>query len=141
MAIHLLGLKARVWVFYLKNLQDERGRLSFNVTQEICSYLGERLLAQVCSSFLRFFDTYTWGPQILLHTSIQVDCSSTWVVLEDGRLFCSGGGNFQLGCCWKVAYLLDRNGTVDNLPDMLSGRCRHGVIQIQHLYIFGGGKL
>ena len=51
-------------------------------------------LAQVTDSSLRFFNcqTSTWSPQIALRTRISADNSSSWATLEDGRVFCSGGG-------------------------------------------------
>lgn len=44
---------------------------------------------------------------------------------------------------WKEAYLVSREGAVDPLPDMISARCWHGVIEVHHsVYVFGGaGKL
>jgi len=52
-------------------------------------------LAQVTSSFLRFFNyqSSTWGPQIFLYNEIKADSTSSWVVLKDKRVFCSGGGS------------------------------------------------
>lgn len=100
-------------------------------------------LAQVTSTFLRIFNTSAWGPQVRLSTCIQVDEGSTWVILEDGRLFCSGGGNSQAGfdSALSVAYFLDRSGRVEKLPDMFTARSYHGVIQVRHIFIFGGCKL
>lgn len=51
-------------------------------------------LAQVTKTFLRFFNTTVqdYEPEVLLRTPIQTDQYSTWVVLEDRRVFCSGGG-------------------------------------------------
>ena len=93
-------------------------------------------LAQVTNTFLRFF-TSVWGPQVPLRSFIQVDLRSTWVLLEDGRLFCSGGGNYDVGYI-QHACLLSRDGAVEQLPKMLTARCWHGVIQVLHIYIFGG---
>lgn len=142
MSLH--AQNSRVRLFYLKHMQGERGRLGFNVTRDICAYIADVLvLAQVASTFLRFFNTLSWGPQVPLTSPIQVSDTSTWVLLEDGRLFCSGGlyGTGSRSSAMTVAYLLGRDGTVDSLPCMLAGRCSHGVIQVQHLYIFGGSKL
>lgn len=52
-------------------------------------------LAQVTSTFIRFFNcqSSTWGPQIFLHDQIKADSTSSWVVLKDKQLFCSGGGS------------------------------------------------
>lgn len=51
-------------------------------------------LAQVTTTSLRIFNcqSLTWGPQVRLNIKIQEDQSSIWMILEDGRLFCSGGG-------------------------------------------------
>ena len=84
---------ARVWLFYLKRQQGQRGTLSANITREVCEYLADPLLVHVTNTFLRFFNfpTSTWGPQVNLKATIQADASSTWVVLEDGRVFLCGG--------------------------------------------------
>lgn len=121
----LYGCRARMWLFSIKYLQSERGRLSFNVIREICGYLSDLLLPQVTSTFLCFFNccTYAREPQIILSTPIQADHGSTWVLLEDGGLFCSGGTNYMgriPSKTWNSAYLLNRNGGVEELPSMLT---------------------
>lgn len=137
----LSNIEARMWLLYLKLLQGKRGKLSFNITREVCEYLTDCFpLVEVTSTLLSFCAR---GPQILLHALIQVDNNSTWVMLNDGRLFCSGGGIFQVGhpYSWSVAYLLSHDGKVEQLPDMLYTRRWHGVIQLLQIYIFGGCKL
>lgn len=140
----LQASNAKVWLLYLKHTQGARGKLSLNATREICDYIADHLLAQVTPTFLRFFhcSTSTWGPQIRLSRPIKPDNSCTWVMLKDGRLFCSGGSNCQAK--WEfltVAYFLSRYGTVVQLPHMQTARNSHGAIQVSHLYVFGGGKL
>ena len=149
MATKLSADKAKVWLFYLQYAQ--KGRLSLNVVREIGSYLADFSLelAQVTKAFLRFFNGYTstWGPQVWLRTQIQADEYSSWIVLKNSSLFCSEGGDCQAGYSGSVgslekkeAYLLSRAGEVNFLPHMLTARHSHGVIQVLHLYVFGGGK-
>lgn len=99
-------------------------------------------LAQVTNTFLRFFEISAWKytPSFPFRTPIQTDFSSTLVILENGRLFCGGGGGFSSDP-WNVAYLLSRDGAVEELPVMLTARRYHGVIQVLRLYVFGGSKL
>lgn len=134
-----LTVRAKVWLFHLNRC---RGRsLSSNIIREVCSYFPDLQLAQVTSTFLRFFDTAAWGPKVRLFKQIQADIYSVWVVLEDRRLLCSGGaGTSRTGktAYWNVAYLLDGHGAVEQLPDMLTARHSHGVVQCLHVYIFGG---
>ena len=76
---------ARVWLFYLKRQQGQRGTLSANITREVCEYLADPLLLiHVAETFLQVFNfpTSTWGPQVKLKATIQVDDESIWVVLE-----------------------------------------------------------
>lgn len=129
------AVKAKVWLFHFKH-----SRLRTNIVREICSYFADPQLAQVTSTFLRFFFASAWGPQVLLSTPIHADSGSAWVMLEDKRLFCSGGSSAQVGNS-SSAYLLGRNGAVEELPSMLTARRSHGVIQVLHVYIFGGSKL
>lgn len=143
----LPGSRAKARLFYFKYLRGEKGRLSLNITREICLYLTRfcEMLAQVNCAFLCFFNTSTWEPKVRLSASIQVDAESIWVVLEDGHLFCSGGGKYQKGWDTKlnVAYLLGRDGAVTPLPHMLLARKNHGVIHVQPhcVLVFGGGKV
>lgn len=138
------GHSARVWLFYLKHLRGERGKLGLNVTREACEYLPFYLqLAKVTKFSLRFF-AHAWKPRVRLHIDIHADEGSAWVVLKDGRLFCSGARINRINCEWRgwtAAYLLSRNGAVEQLPDMTLFRCAHGVIQVMHIYVFGGCKL
>ena len=51
-------------------------------------------LVHVSAGALRYFDflTRTWGQPVPLQQNILVNINSRWVVLEDGSVFCSGGG-------------------------------------------------
>ena len=79
MTVQLSAVGSKVWLFRLKT-EGVRGRLSLNVIRQICS-------------FLRSFDrqTSTWS-EVPLRARVQVDSGSRWIVLEDGSVFCSGGG-------------------------------------------------
>lgn len=139
----MITLRAKVRLVFIKQILRKKGSLSLNVVREICSYLHNFAedLVQVTSTFLRFFDFvyFSAGPQVPLSTPIQADEYSSWVVLKDGRVFCSGG--FVMGGkALKAAFLLERNGEVDPLPYMLTARYHHGLIQDGHLYVFGGCK-
>ena len=138
----------KVWLFYLKVSQGLRGRLSLNVTREVCSYLADPELVQVTETFLRFFHchTATWGPERVLSSPILADESSSWAVLKDGSVFCSGGGGDTSQTGWRSevlneAYLLGRDGSVETLPSMIDVRKKHGVIEVLNVYVFGGCKL
>lgn len=54
---------------------------------------------KVTDNFIRFLDlkNITWGPEIYLRRYIRADKSSRWIILEDGRVFCSGGGKYHAG--------------------------------------------
>jgi len=41
----------------------------------------------------------------------------------------------------REVYILDRDGTVSLLPCMTTARAYHGVIQVFHIYVFGGCRL
>lgn len=114
MAIPLPSSSAKVWLFYIKRSSGLRGSLNSNTCREICSYFVDfsRELVRVTYTFLRFFNCYTstWERKVgkeseekFRHRDLQVikkesvwlkyDCSSTWILLDDERVFCSGGGN------------------------------------------------
>lgn len=156
MAVRLLERRAKVWLFHLKHVQGEKGRLSSNVIREVLLYLVASLqLPYVTSTFLRFFDcnNYVWEPEVLLKTEIKCNESSSWMVLEDGRLFTSGGRidhyykdeKFEIcsePTVWNTAYILGRDGAVKELPNMVGTRSWHGLIQVlKEIYVFGGCKL
>ena len=143
----LSAVRARVWLLRLKCYEGVRGSLSRNTAREICAYFEDLLVYQVTSRFLCSFNcqTLTWGPKVPLRTQIQVDQHSIWVVLKDGRsLLCSGGGystaSTGYSATWSTAFLISREEEVNSLPNMLTGRSCHGVIQLLHLYVFGGHK-
>ena len=151
MAVQSSTVRAKVWLFHLKFSQGVRGSLSFNVTREICSYLQDSFLYQITRGFLRAFNchTSTWGRQVPLQAHIRVSLDSVWVLLKDDRLFCSGGEETDYyygptGCrsysLWNVAFLVSAEGEVGSLPCMHIERGRHGVIELQHVYVFGGSK-
>lgn len=141
MASQLFARSAKVWLFYLTHVHTSK-RLSLNVIREICSYLADPQLAQVCEGFLRFFyfQTSAWGAQIRLSSRIEAIKGSTWLALEDGHVLCSGGA-CQTGLMGtgKKVYLLNRKGAVEQLPSMLFARYYHGSIQAHAcVYTFGG---
>lgn len=153
MASQSPAVRAKICLFYIKHIQQARGSLSSNILREISSYLADfSTLAQVTCAFLRFFNCYTssWGPEVLLRSQIRADATSRWLVLKDRRLFCSGGGTYHIGSHafsishpaeWKEACLISLDGMVNQLPNMLTARFYHGIIEVIDLYVFGGGKL
>lgn len=144
MAMRLSHLRAKVWLFHLKHLKGERGQLCFNVTREVCDLLADhRLLVQVTDTFQCFFNfkTSTWGPQVRLSTLIHADWTSSWVVLEDGRVFCCGGGKSYAGCGEATAYIVARDGAVEQKTCMSEGRFGHGILSYNATYVFGGCML
>lgn len=98
--------------------EGERGKLGFNVIQEICEYLayGSRLV-HVTETFLCFFKfgSSTWGPQVRLSTQIQADMWSRWVLLEGEGAF-SCGGKCYAGREKATAFILARNGAAERRP-------------------------
>lgn len=92
MATHLSARSAKMWLYHLKRSR-KRGSLCLNVIREICLYFEDFLLVQVTNAFLRFFncESSTWNSPVPLRTLITANSRSSWVVLKDGRVFCSGG--------------------------------------------------
>lgn len=150
MSVELMAIeaqRARVWLFYIKHIRGDAGTLGLKVIQEICGYLLDCLkLVEVTRTFLRIFNcrTTAWGPKVFLKAIPKGDDCGTWAILEDGHLFYSGGmtSNLQTGTggASVCAYLLGRDGAVEELPSILAARMSHGVIQVRDLYIFGGSK-
>lgn len=153
MVTQLSPVRAKVWLHCFKHSPGTKGSLSTNIIREICSYFANLKLLQVTSTFLRFFncEISTWEQRVSLDTKIKADEYSSWLILKDGRLLCSGGGNHHIGysegckdysVSWKKAYIIDYYGIVDSLPRMISARSSHGIIEVQQLvYVFGGSKI
>lgn len=141
MVRHSASVRAKVWLFYLKSMREKRRRLSHNIIREICLYFQSIPdVVQITRTFLRLFNP-SWSSQTPLSTAICVDHGSSWVALEDGRFFCSGGGSNGHIVEWKVAYLISSSGLVDNLPPMSSARWCHGLIEVDcSVFTFGGGN-
>lgn len=92
-------------------------------------------LVQVTRTFLKFFNFQTslWDPQVPLTTQIQAYGDSSWVVLDDGRIFC---------CGYATAYIITRDGSVEQKDNMIEARYSHGLLHISNiLYAFGGFNL
>ena len=110
-------------------------------------------LVHVTATHLRLFNfqNYTWGPQVPLSRQIVADNGSRWVILEDKRVFCCGGEyyagytsssssiNYLAAGGRNEAYILTRQGAVDQKANMNVGRGYHGVLAINNaVYVFGG---
>ena len=92
-------------------------------------------LVHVTSTFLQLysFPTSTWGPQVQLKAPIQADRWSTWVILEDRRVFSCGGIESN------STYILALDGAVEEKASMKGSRSRHGVLALHStVYVFGG---
>ena len=85
-------------------------------------------LVHVTASTLCFysFPTSTWGPQVQLKATIQADGGSTWVILEDRRVFSCGG--YSDGSGSTYTYILALDGAVEEKASMKEGRYSHGLI-------------
>jgi len=117
-------------------------------------------LAHVTASTLRFFNlpTTTWGAQVKLRSQIKADSNySCWDILEDGRVFCCGGESYTgydsnrrynasstsylAAGTYKEAYILARDGAVEQKANMNGARYAHGVLALHSkkaVYVFGG---
>jgi predicted GH43/DUF377 family glycosyl hydrolase len=82
------------------------------------------------------------------------DGSSSWVILEDKRVFCCGGEyysayssssssiNYLAAGVRNEAYILTRDGAVEQKANMNVARYGHGVLAINNaVYVFGGCML
>jgi hypothetical protein len=71
-------------------LLNRSEKITMSALQQLISPCFEEL-ALVTEAFLCFFKPSAWGQQIPLRYHIQAEAYSNWVLLEDGRVFCSGG--------------------------------------------------
>lgn len=145
MAVDLSGRKVKVWLLHLKCIRGDRGKLSLNVLREVCAFLHPLSpLVHVTESYVRFFhfQTSAWGQPVRLNVRIQANRESSWVVLEDQRVFCCGGKFKTGGNTYMEAYILARDGTVESKTSMNRARRYHGVLTISKtVYVFGCGNL
>ena len=121
-------------------------KLSTNITREICSYFPPLpTLVWVTSNTLSYFVFPALTKSTQLAKTLQVTSDSSWVVLDPDRLFVCGG---CLSKCyvvfsapWSTAYLIERTGSVEELPAMLMGRNASGLVLWQAtVYVFGSCK-
>ena len=95
-------------------------------------------LVHVTKSYIRIFNFQRggWKQPLPLNPHIQVDYTSTWVILEVGSILICGGGG--INSAWGTAYLL-REECVEQVESMQVGRCLHGVLAYNNqVYVFGG---
>ena len=135
----------KVLLIWTKQRSALYSTLSFNVTREVCEYLGVLdSLADPSSDFLRFF---RHKPQLWTsprpHPTLQIcQSSSRWLILTDSSVFCCGGVETFSSTIlfWSSTYLLGSNGNVKSLPLMISPRAFHGVIEWRNKVLVFGGR-
>lgn len=84
----------------LINLLNRRKKINILELEKIFSPLTENMvLVEVKDRTLRTFDCHAraWGKAVQLNYRIQADAFTCWVLLKDGRVFCSGGGKSHTG--------------------------------------------
>lgn len=76
-----------------------------------------------------------------LATKVQVNAkTSRWMLVDYQRIVCCGGSEEGKKVqFWTYSCLIEKDGTVCELPNMLQARCNHGLIQWQRtVLVFGG---
>jgi len=145
----------------LEELLRAGGRISLQALEQLLpKHSQARELVHVTASTLRFFNfqTATWAAQVNLRANIQATSShSSWDILEDGRVFCCGGEiytgydsnrrynasstSYLAAGSRNEAYILARDGAVEQKTNMNGARCSHGVLALHSknaVYVFGG---
>lgn len=136
--------KWKVYLLYFKYKRGDRGRLSLNILREVCSFLpSPDLLIDITERYIRSFNfqTGTW-KQPRPHAHIQANRLSSWVVLEDGLMFCCGGAGhtgYSSHRGLKEVYIFAHDGAVKQMTNMRGARGTHGVLAYNKaVYVFGG---
>jgi len=77
----------------LVKLLNRRERLTIQALEQLFLPSEFKTLVQVTAVSLRFFNCQTaaWSAQVQLRRKIQANDQSSWVLLKDARVFCSGG--------------------------------------------------
>ena len=142
----------------LEELLRAGGRISLQALEQLLpKHSQAKELVHVTDSALRFFNfqTATWGAQVNLRANIQAQSNySSWDILEDGRVFCCGGeiytgydsnrrynGSTLATGNRNEAYILARDGAVEQKANMNGARYAHGVLALHSknaVYVFGG---
>ena len=128
MAINLYAVGAKVWLLYIQCFGCVRGRLSFNVVGEVCSYFQHPLFAVIGGSRMLLYDFNT--QQTTKH-QLPTDVSSGYVQVDRTTVLIVG----------KEVRALDLlTLKVTPLPPLLTPRDGVGVAQVDNtVFAFGGG--
>jgi len=113
-------------LLWTKRFTTPLSPLSFNLSREIASYLlPSTSLVWVSGSALQYTNVSAGcsTSRIQLQSTIHANSDSAWVVLVSGRIVLCGGSGGS-----KFAYLLDKRGSVEQLPDMAYARSAPGII-------------
>lgn len=125
----------RLLLLWAKRFPTPFSPLSFNLSREIASYLLPcSFLVWMTSNALYFIDLSTSrSSRIQLQSTISANEDSSWVMLISGRIVvCGGSGGV------KLAYLLDRKGSVEHLSSMTYNRSAPGIIEWRgEVLVFG----
>lgn len=127
----------RVLLLWAKRYANLFIPLSHNISREVASYLIplDSVLIVVTKSSLRIINVQgvSCTSIIPLKIEIRVDGDSAWTTLGSDKLVVCGGSGGKLS-----AYLLDRKGGVEQLPNMAYGRSSPGIIEWEEaVLVFG----
>lgn len=132
-----------VTLFWVRGLHTNRVQgLSSNVIREVCAFLCRPpILAFVQSSQVSMFDCRNqwWSRAKPLTQKVDVDKYTSSTIVDEGRIFCCGGGS-----SYRNAYLLQVSKdsyAVTELARMNSYRQYPGLIfdaSLREVLVFGG---
>lgn len=136
---------AQIALIWAKASKKPFSRLSRNITREICLYLGRsQYLYLFSEQKVLGFEVFTrkWRALRQISSSLAGTymTSYAFVVISAGVFLACGGLTAPNKAC---AHLIPRNGTVQTLESMRTGRYAHAAIYLkaaETVYVFGGAN-
>ena len=134
---------SRLILLWIRPRHRALAHLSLNLLREVCGFLSFwARVVDLGSDYVRYFDTGTqqWQSSMRLSCSLPgYKYSARWLVVEDGRVFYTGGQDASTGLL-RGTYAVERTGRVEAQAQMLQGRAYHGLVQWKELLLAFGGS-
>lgn len=148
------SLAVTIWNFHFMPVESELALFSYHVDVESVHHALKNLLSThvedkgqsqhpLCipilnSTSLRkfYFPSESISPALSLSSAVRVDMSSSWLFLDESRLFGCGRHSPLSAETYSIEV---SNGKVEELEPMFMARCQQGMLLFNAaVYVFGG---
>jgi len=148
------SLASTIWNFHFMPVESELTLFSYHIDADSVHHQLKNLLFTrveekgtrqhppyipiINSTSLRkfYFPNESISPSLSLSTAVRVDMTSSWLFLEETKIFCCGRHSPLSAATYSIEV---SNGKVEELEAMGLARCQQGMLLFNAaVYVFGG---